>query len=260
MLVFWGKQRVEKKEGFFVDLCPVCRKFTPYQLYRISLATSLYGRARSEGEPRGHEGQCLECGTRIDVDPGDYRSFYEIPGNSISNLIRDTFPTIRKARARRLQQERALREGTLRGEEREQMLMEPFQIFEEAVRRIFRQRGRWFSVTALLMVTACVTTMIWLVSEQKVMLTPWQKQVLNPTGPAVVVFGVVLVLSWLSAMYGLMVTRRPFTQQILPSLVKALEPLRPTRQEISQCLEELRRSGKVIGKRVKPGMLGKVMR
>jgi hypothetical protein len=251
MLVFWGKQRVEKKEGFFVDLCPVCRKFTAYQLYRISLAKTLYGRARGEGEPRGHEGMCLECGTRVDVDPSDYRSFYETPGNSISNLIRDTFPAIRKARAKRLQLEMALREGTLKTDDRRKLMMEPFQLFEESTRRIFQQPWRWFSVIGLTVVTGCFAGTGWLVARNYSSLSEHERMVYSPAGAAMMIFAAIFVVAWCAAVYVLMAARRPFHRRILPSLALALKPLRPSREELAGCLEEMRMAKAVIGRKVK---------
>jgi len=210
-----------------------------------------YGISLGSGKTLGHAGFCGKCGTQIAMDATAYSSLAKQPGDNVEILAKQTFPYLRQARAERLALEEKLRAGRLTPWEREQLLLEPFAIVSELFEAKFgggamhiQGRGAWailggFAAAFGIVIAA---NQLWFPSEHR--------------DKALTAAGIIVLAGCLYFLIQLFFEpRRIYTREFLPSLAKALRPLKPTKEEITMCLERYKRAGMQIGKKIKPAEL-----
>lgn len=250
MFVFWGTTKTKKKLGYVADFCPVCRIVTPLQVTRIGVGEHLYGVSLGKGKLVGHEGVCLICQTRLGIDATTYDFIATTAGEGIDSLLYRTFPKLKEVRAARLALERQVVEGTLAPADRQMLLMEPFHLFSDLAESHFTGnvqvggRGGWGCLGTF--VTAFLVFMI----GNAFVMYPEARSTLSA------VVGYILLTGGLvSVVLMIFEPGRIFRCKMLPSLAKALRPLKPTQDEIADALARFKRSGYKLGKKLKPEVL-----
>lgn len=254
MFIFWGTRTTEKKHGYVADFCPICRKITPFRISRFGTVGHFYGISMGRQKLLGHAGYCENCGTQIGVDATSYEAFEKESGNDVESLIRTTFPSIREARAARLALEEKVRAGTLDPEERRALLMEPFHLSSELTEATLsgetkiQGRGGWGCLSTVLVSLAVlfIGNAIWADPEER-------EKVLT-------VFTILLIGGGIVSLILLVLEPgRIFSRKIVPNLVAALKPLKPTKEELAACLDRFKRSGFKLGKKIKAERLWKAI-
>lgn len=164
----------------------------------------------------------------------------------MESLIKQTFPTIRERRAKRLELEERVRSGGIAPAEREALLMESFQMLSDRIEATFqgsiqiRGRGAWGCLGTFLL---CIV--VFLVGTAYI-INPGSRDLLTGT------VGIIAVLGGLYSFVQLVLEPgRMFWREIFPHLVTALRPLKPTQEELASILDRFKRSGFKIGKKVK---------
>jgi hypothetical protein len=135
MFIVWGTKRVERKQGFVADFCPVCRTIRPFQLTRVNMVGHVYYISFGQGDLDGYFIECADCGLQLNVDPAQYAGTEQRRVTDTEALVNRTFPKLRAVHAERLQLEEQLRKSptTLSPEQRAELLMEPFGLLNPIV-------------------------------------------------------------------------------------------------------------------------------
>lgn len=239
MFIFWGRKLVKRKLGYVADFCPICRTQKQFELLRVGSASHVYYISMGEGTLVGHERSCQECGTAFATDPTTYASISKILV-PLPELEKRTFPNYCDVMKERLELEKMVQTNPalLSPEDRHALIRSPFLLLSPKVENryasthIDKEIGLSIAGAICLMVfgSSLVRTLAPDMAELSVLIF--------------IVLGVVLVV-WQIVISG----RRFLKRQIVPSLAKTLDPLRPTEHEIKTVLAELSQLGHKIGKK-----------
>ena len=243
MFIVWGKKRIERKQGMVAGFCPICREVRAFQLFRVGLATHVYYVSFGEGKLAGHMIRCNDCGVELAVDPTRYATTEKDPRVSLETLIRNTFPRVREAYAERLELETQIKRtrSALSADQRKQFLMEPFALLNALVEKRFANSTQMDKQSGL----GCLGTVLvgaGLFFASLAFSGPVQDRILLC---AAVLAGIGTIYTFAQLHFA---PGRFFRAHILPSLVKSLKPLEPTREELAACLDRCRVLGLKIGK------------
>jgi hypothetical protein len=235
MLIVWGTKRVERKLGMVASFCPICREVRAFQLIRVGLASHVYYVSFGEGKLAGHEIHCQECGVRLKADFARYAKTEKDTRVDIEVLVRDTFPKLREVYAERLEQEKRIRQSpsSLSADERQYCLMEPFILLNPLVERRFASSTEMDRQSGL----GCLATVLiggGLFFGSLAFHGPLQDKILVT---AAILFGMGTLYTFVQMHLG---PKRFFAARLQAPLVKALKPLRPTREDVAACLERCR--------------------
>lgn len=230
MFIVWGKKAVHRKLGFAADFCSICRCARSFAVRRIGMAGHVYYVSLSEGELVGFDRTCDTCGTSYPADPANYKTLSPTPGE-LATLIRATFPGLAEAWKERLALEDKVRNQPtqLSGDERSALIREPFLRLSPKVESRFaathfdKETG-FAALGALVLIGAM----------------PSVAEAIAPAhaGPAfltALTVGCGLVV-WQMALSG----RRYMQREIVPTLARALLPLRPTPREVDTVRSEMK--------------------
>ncbi len=244
MFIVWGTKRVERKRGMVADFCPICRKVRAFELIRVGLASHIYYVSFGEGKLAGHVIRCNECGVRLKADPARYAATEKDSRVGFEALVRDTFPKLREVCAKRLELEARIRQTpfSLSADERKYFLMEPFALLNPLVEQRFanstqmdRQSGLGGLGTVLIAGGIFYASFAYH--------GPIQDKILLA---GAIFFGIGTIYTFVQLHLG---PRRFFMARVLPPLVKALKPLKPTREDVAagidQCTMQRLKIGKV---------------
>jgi hypothetical protein len=242
MFIVWGKKRVERKQGMVADFCPICREVRAFQLIRVGLAGHIYYVSFGEGKLAGHIIRCNECGVQLAVDPTRYATTARDSRVGLEALIRDTFPKLREVCAARLEQETRIKRtrSALSADEHKQLLMEAFALLNPMVEQRFASSTQMDKQSGI----GCLGTLLvgaGLFFGSLAFQGPTQDRILIW---AAILFGIGTIYTFVQMHFG---PRRFFRAQVLPSLVKSLKPLKPTREDISACIDRCKILGLKIG-------------
>lgn len=243
MFIVWGKKRIERKQGKVADFCPICREVRAFQLIRVGLATHVYYVSFGEGKLAGYTIRCNECGVELAVEPTRYATAEKDPRVDLEVLIRDTFPRLREAYAERLELEARIKRtrSALSAEQHQQFLLEPFALLNPLVEQRFANSTQMDRQSGL----GCLGTVLaggGLFFAAMAFRGPVQDRIL--VGAAILA-GIGTIYTLVQLHLG---PKRYFKAQVLPSLVKCLKPLEPTREDLAACLERSKTLGLRIGK------------
>ena|SRR5258708_7684593 len=243
MLIVWGKKRVERVVGMVADFCPICREVRAFQLIRVGSAGHIYYISFGAGKLAGHIIRCGSCAADLAVDPTRYATTEKDSRVSLEVLIRDTFPDLREKYAARLELEARLKRtrSALGGDEFKHFLMEPFSLLNPLVEMRFAKSTEMDKKSGL----GCLGTMVVgaaLFFGSLSFRGPTQDKILL-SALIFVVIGTIYTFVQMHLGPG-----RHFRAKILPSLVKSLRPLEPTRDELAGCIERCKTLGLKIGK------------
>jgi hypothetical protein len=243
MFVVTGRKIVAHRLGYVADFCPICRSIQPFKLVRVGSARQFYAVPLGKGELIGYERVCRDCGVAVKADPNLY-FFIAGKRGSLEDLIIATFPGIKDALKTRLGLEDRVRRDPsgLKPDERQPLLLEPFMALSPKV------EGRFSSFWAITVDANILFSMAGMI-------------VGGGIGEAIIghfypdkMASVMNLLAWLGIAFvawQIMGSGRRFMRnRIAPVVARALKPLKPTEAELETVLEELRRNGYQIGKRL----------
>jgi hypothetical protein len=243
MIFVWGTKRVERTQGLVADFCPICREFRAFQLIRVGLASHVYYVAFGEGKLAGFIIRCCECGVDLSVQPTRYVSVEKNPHAELTTLIRVTFPKLHETYEARLELESQIKRtrSTLSGDQYQQFLMEPFTLLNPQVEARFARSSEMDKPASL----GCLGTVLLvglLFFGSLRFRGPTQDKILLAT----LIIGILGIVYTFVQMH--LAPARFFRARILPPLIKSLQPLEPTRDELSGCIERCKTLGLKIGK------------
>jgi hypothetical protein len=241
MFIFWGTKVVRKRVGFVADFCPICRSPQAFKLNRVGAASHVYNLSFGGGKLIGHEIQCLKCGTALETDPIKYATHSEKQG-SIPELIDLTFPRLSDVHKDKLTLENKIKSNplSLTPEERREQLFTPFLLVSPKVEQRYSathiDKESWLVILGTIILAALV---------------PKQAQsLLGIEAGTILLF--ILGLGFIMFIYQLAISgRRYMRKQIIPTVAKALAPIKPTQDELKATLLELKRIGHKVGKKLK---------
>ncbi|RQP24133.1 hypothetical protein [Piscinibacter terrae] len=241
MIIVWGKKHVRRSLGYVADFCPICRRPSAFNLRRVGLAGHVYYISLGEGDLVGHERTCKRCDTPFEADPGRYRG----PAKKLAplkELIAQTFPDLGTVWRERIEFENQLQQGSvaISSADRPPLILSPFLLLSPKVERQFAtthlDKEVGFAFAGLMAMLYIVPAIMHKVAPDKA----------DDAFLFVLLAGVLLVL-WQVAMTG----RRFMRREIAPVVAQALRPLKPRTSEMSRALDELRKHGHKIGRKLK---------
>ena len=251
LLIIWGRRTLQKRLGIVADFCAICRTFQPFRLVRHRSYPHLYyiplGRFRHEGD----FASCCDCGTSMETEVEFYDAIEPAIGDQgIEHLIRVTHPEIEENYADRLELEQRVERGMLQDEERRRLLVEPFMLLNRELEPFISESQvdrRSVKGCLTFLVPAIVIALIAMFGN----VGEWSMP-MGLTAFALTILAVITIF--------IMTARqaRRYTDTVTTkNLVRALQPLRPHRNELNQIVEELRAADAAIGKMLRVDRLVK---
>ena len=241
MFIVWGKKAVYKKLGYVADFCTICRCARPFLVRRIGMAGHVYYISAGEGELVGYDRTCQSCQTSYPADPARYQSMAKKPA-SLRDLVKQTFPGFADAWAARLALEEQVKSSPmlLAAGQRKDLLREAFLALSPKVEKRFAAThmdkevgfAALGAIGLLVAVPALTRAVAPAHAEEAVLLA--------------MAVGIALVI-WQIAVSG----RRFMRRDVVPALVRSLNPLRPKSEEITGILAELKLHGHKMGSKLK---------
>lgn len=233
MFIVWGKKLVYRKLGYVADLAFVVK--------RVGLAGHIYYISAGEGELAGFERTCQSCATTFVTDPGKYKEIAK-KSASLTELRARTFPDIDVVLHDRLQVEARVINAPLllSSEERIALIRGPFLLLAPKVEK--RYASTDLDKEVALALVAALALMI---------AGPGVSLALIPdAGPEIVMVFILLAVA-LVGWQMVMAKSRFMKRQVIPVLVKALRPLKPTESELKAAVAELSELGHKIAIKLK---------
>ena len=242
VFIVWGTKIKKKRLGYVADCCPVCNDVRRFELRRVGAASHLYYISFGQGRMLGHEAACCSCSTTLEVNADRYQAVERSAAANLEALVATTNPSVPTILGERLAALERARDGS--SEERSALLREPFLLLNVMIEQQMRDRklskaGKWtcWSTIALLVVLAMIGA---------------------NGGPrwAGIAVGLVfaaaffVTLAFMATHMGSFVRR-----EVYPKLALALEPLRPSVEELDQLTSNLKGLGLRVGKKVKAARL-----
>jgi len=246
-----GEHRKVKRLGYVAEFCSACHEIRPFRLDKHGLEDRLLFIPLGMKSVTGHEATCTGCGTPRLANPATYAGVARKPGGDLESLVRQTFPEIRQIHAELLRMEKARADGSLTPADKEKLMTHVFVTFEKQVQDNFgdfmqaRGPGVWM---ILLTVFAAVAGSILIQGDT---MAEHQKR----EAALVILYGGFLAGLFLSVLLMILQPRRTFRRRILPAMARALVPLHPSRSELEEVVERMRKSGFKVGKKTRPETL-----
>jgi hypothetical protein len=247
MIFVWGRKRTERKQGKVADFCPVCREIRSFELIRVGIAGHVYYVSFGEGQLAGYIVCCDYCRLGMGAQPTRYQSAEKRYVGDLENLIHTTFPTLRSDMAPRLALEEQLKRTrtAISNEQRGRFLLEPFGLLNPQVESRFGNSSAFDKQSGL----GCLGTVLvggGLFFGSLAFRGSAQDNLLIA---AAILFGLGTIYTFAQLHFA---PQRFVKAKILPVLVRALEPLEPTQDEIKGCLDQCKSTGMKIGSALKP--------
>ena len=241
MFIVWGKKTVYRKLGYVADFCSICRSAQPFSVRRIGMAGHVYYITLGKGVLIGHDRSCLTCKTACATDPALYAAFAKRTG-AIGALLGETFPNFAQRWHDRLALEETIRHSPqlLSAEDRAALIREPFLRLSPQV------ETRFASLHLDKEVGFAIVGAIGMMTFAKPLASRFAPDQTEVALLTAVAFGVALVV-WQIANAG----QRYMRRAIVPTLITALRPLRPSDSELQAVLAELKRLGHKIGAKLR---------
>lgn len=245
MFVVWGKKTVYRKLGHVADFCSICRVPSPFLLQRVGMARHLYQVSFGQGELVGYRRTCEKCDTSYKAERLTYKAVSKKPA-SVATLQRETFPDLVRVWSERLALEERVRRSALQlpAAERAVLIRDPFLLLAPKVEKHYGSMH--FDKEVALSILAAIGLVAGGVTLAPMVVPDRMEMALG----AMLLLGVVLVVSQMVS-----AKRRYLRREIVPALVRALRPLRPTQTEITSALAESKRLKHTIGAKLHPNEL-----
>ena len=241
MFIIWGTKVVRKRIGFVADFCPICHSPQAFKLNRVGAAGHVYYMSFGSGKLIGHEIQCLTCGTALKTDPGKYAA-HSKKECAINELLELTFPNLKEAYKAELALEEKVKADplSLAPEERREQLFTPFILVSPKVEKRFASTHIDKETCMVLLGTIMLAIFAPKYMESLFGIDSGAA-VLSILGAGFILFIFQLAISG----------RRYIRKKIIPVIAKGLSPIRPSREELTATLAELKRIGHKVGKKIR---------
>jgi hypothetical protein len=245
VFIVWGRKITRKRFGYVVDFCPICRTLQTFDLQAVHSSGHVYYVTFGGGPLLGYERKCADCGAVYKAESTAYASIAKqrLP---LDELKRQTLPTLSPATQSRLDLEERIRSGRaqLAPTQRYNLIREPFLLLSSKVEQRFASTH--IDVPTGLALSGAVVLMFaggWL--DRQFFADSAGTGLLIAAG-----IGAALIV-WQFVESGSRYMRR----EIVPALAKALDPLRPTPDEIERVLGDLQQTKQKIGHKLKVSQL-----
>jgi hypothetical protein len=240
-MIIWGTKRVISSLGFVADFCPLCREVRTFEVKRIGMAGHLYYLSFGSGTLAGYVRTCRTCGTDLNATPDQYAklSRERLEPRELQPI---TFPNLEEVHRGRLALEKSLKSPLtkLNAADRVALIKEPFILLSPRVEERFASLH--FDWPTGLTLLVAVVGLIFIPAMLSAALPDYAAElVMACIAAAVVAVGVQMFLS----------SERFMRKQLLPVLVPALQPLKPTPQELESVLKDMKSLGRRIGSKLK---------
>ena len=240
-MIVWGKKLVYRKLGYVVDFCRLCREVRTFELQRVGLAGHIYFISLAQGVLVEHRRRCSTCGTDFVATPEIYARASTHDG-PLRELLKLTFPDLASYHAERLALEKAIRDpfAKISQENRQALLREPFKLLAHMAEERFQgsqidAESIAFFLAALLVGGAVGAGLVSVLPKYAIEI--WMSVLFSAA-----------IATWILSVWS---RRRFIRKRILPPLLSALHPLKPTREEITAVLKDVKGLGLSIGSQVK---------
>ncbi len=242
------EHRRERKLGYVAEFCVLCRGIRPCRLIKYGMEeTILFVVPLGMKKVLGHRAVCPECSISQEVDPAKYLSIAKSARGDVGMLAQETFPGIHEAYAGRFELERALTQGRLTAGERMERILEILRLFEQPTednfRTTFQVRGPGPWVFGL---TIVGTALITVLASGNIELTPSQHETFFSVALLGFPSGIIL-----SAILMIRQPGRSFRKKIVPAMARALRPLDPSMEELTEALGVVKSAGLKVGKKTR---------
>jgi hypothetical protein len=249
VIVFWGKKYVDTRLGYVADFCPLCREVRAFELKRVGLAGHIFYISLTDGDLVGHERKCTVCGTELSARPEIYARPSREP-RALRELIAQTFPNLATHYAGRFALEKAIRDpfAKIPQDDRLALLKEPFSLLSYKAEAQFR--ASLISTQATLVFFAALISGGIASAPLAVALAPLAVDL--PEYEHLIWVAVLIaasIIAWISSFW---FRKRLLRKEILPPLLSALRPLRPTLDELVIVLKDLKALGLQVGSKIEP--------
>lgn len=246
MFIVHGTKRKVRRLGWVADFCPICRRPQQFELSRVGLASHLYFISFGEGKLVGYARRCDSCHITLNADDTRYATISKQRATDFADLAARTMPDMPEKLGERLLLEKRIAEQphSLDPRARAEVIAEPFHIADTLLEA---REARSTEMDRPAGIGCLGTILIFAGMVLGAIYIP--KRMENTF------FGVMGVALVIGAIYTFVQTnlapRRYLNSKIIPLLAKALRPLRPTRDEITETLARCKQSGRIIARRVK---------
>ncbi len=246
MFIVWGQKRKEKRLGYATDFCTMCRDLQAFRILRIGSASHVYFMSMGGGALLGHLAICQSCGLKVEVDPTRYQSLAKRLPPDRQQLEQDTYPEARQFYAERiaLEQELAAGRANLSTAQRKELIREPFTQMAPMVEERYAGSSHFdWRAGLTLFISILLPSILGVISANSQ--DSSLKSSLGYTALVIFCLGllVTLVLLFTEA-------RRFVRRKILPILAGSLHALQPSREELEECIGQLRSLGFKLAKKL----------
>jgi hypothetical protein len=245
VFIVWGRKITRKRFGYVVDFCPICRSLETFELQAVHSSGHVYYITLGGGPLVGYERKCADCGAAYRAESTAYATVAKqrLP---FDELKRQTLPTLSPATQGRLDLEERIRSGRaqLAPPQRYNLIREPFLLLSPKVERRFAST-HIDAPTGLALIGAVALMFAGGWIDRQFFADSAGTGLLIAAG-----IGAALIV-WQFVESGSRYMRR----EIVPVLAKALDPLRPTPDEIERVLGELQQTKQKIGRKLKVNQL-----
>lgn len=250
-----GRRLTTKKMGLVAEFCPVCRRITSFAIDRIGVASTIFLIHFGSGRQIGHLGTCQECGCSREMDILHYPVLEKRPAVTIEALAKTTSPAIAETYKERLELEkqicmnpRKIAPGT-----RRELLLEPFKYLSADTEKHCHallnadQHSNLAFLCTLLWPFVFFLSIAGINSLFKIDIArhPSYDKILGPALGLLLLAGIILTLVLMFLSSG-----RYINKVIMPSLIRALTPLRPSLEELQEALATFKNAGLIIGRKI----------
>jgi len=229
MFIVWGTKTVRKSLGRKADFCLLCRDFRPIRVVKVTSVGHLYYIPLGRRRNLGFEETCESCGL-LRTEPHDNGCPPTVRDRhvDIETLISETNPDVHRDWSLRLAFEDRIRTNSLTPDERISALTESFLLANSlVVRRMWAMHLDWTSGLSL------IATVAFLILAELLLKTDQHAVAKLALSVGAILTMVTVILCWFDG-------RRYTRRAVMPILIRAIRPLRPTDEEIETVLERLR--------------------
>ena len=245
MFIIWGTKKTEGGLGHVAAFCPLCRGIRDFELMRIGAASHIYYISFGKGKLLGHVIRCTDCGVRLAADGTAYQSAMKKKSGDVEALIQATNPAVRETNAARIALEAQIQRSprSVTPEQRKALLMEPFLLLNPDLESRYAKKEMDKHAGFGCLGTIVIFAGLLIFAESRFG-ARWSAE-LNSAAGFVIAAGIIytVIQSYLSA-------GRFLRSSTVPQLARALAPLQPTQEEISNCLQQCKVAGMKIGQKV----------
>jgi hypothetical protein len=244
MLIHFGTKLVRKWRGRRADFCTLCRDFRPHRVLEVRTVFHVNFIPLPLGRRQGYERACESCGlARLTPGAVNPHAVTRDRRADLETLLSETNPDAASLSANRLAYESRVRSGALTAQERRAAILEPFLSADTLLQgRSKEMHIDFISGLALLATVAAFAVAIALAA---IFFRPgyeFLSQGAFATACAIGLGAVALLLTDVP---------RYARRAVLPHIVQALRPLKPSREEIEETIQTLKARRVRLGKNLK---------